>query len=96
MGNDLTNSLVDTTEHFIASSPFYTYDCTIPPLSHCIGQTLSLLDFWHKTKATVIAVRRGYKVILSPGPDEPLQENDILVLVGKPETKEAVYKLLQA
>ncbi|MGD1833462.1 MAG: TrkA C-terminal domain-containing protein [Sphaerochaetaceae bacterium] len=93
---DLTNSLVDSTEHFIASNPFYTYECSVPEHSPCIGKTLSALNFWQITKATVIAIRRQYKILLSPGPDEPLKANDMLVIVGRPDTKESVFKLLQS
>lgn len=91
---DLTNTLVDSTEHFIASSPFYTYDCIIPPYSIAINQTLSDLNFWQQTKATVIAIKREGKVIISPGPHEKLLLGDILVMVAKPITKDDVYKLI--
>lgn len=91
---EITNTLVDSTEHFIASSPFYTYECTIPPHSIAIDKNLSELNFWQKTKATVIAIRRDGKVIVSPGPHEQLLPADTLVIVGKPITKKDVQKLL--
>ncbi len=91
---DLTNTLVDSTEHFIASSPFYTFEATVPPYSFTIDKSLRDLDFWQKTKATVIAIKREGKVIISPGPHEKFLAYDILVMVGKPSTKEDVNRLL--
>ena len=93
---EITNTLVDSTEHFIASSPFYTYDCIIPPYSIAINKTLSDLNFWQETKATVIAIRRDGKVLISPGPHEQILLGDILVLVGKPITKHTVQHLIHS
>ena len=91
---EITNTLVDSTEHFIASSPFYTYDCSIPPYSIAIDKSLGDLNFWQETKATVIAIKRDGKVMISPGPHEKLLVGDVLVIVGKPTTKHDVYQLL--
>jgi K+/H+ antiporter YhaU regulatory subunit KhtT len=33
----------------------------------------------------VLAIRRGGEYLPNPGPNEPLQSNDILILVGTPE-----------
>ena len=91
---EITNTLVDSTEHFIASSPFYTYDCCIPPYSIAHDKSLSDMNFWQETKATVIAIKRDGKVMISPGPHEKLLVGDILVIVGKPITKHDVHQLL--
>lgn len=43
------------------------------------------LKFWDVTGATVIAIRRGEEVIISPGPNEQIKGGDYLVLVGSKE-----------
>ncbi|MEI7027739.1 TrkA C-terminal domain-containing protein [Paenibacillus sp. y28] len=50
--------------------------------AHVIGKTISSLQFWQKTGATIIALRRGTHVSISPGPHVILGDHDILVVVG--------------
>jgi K+/H+ antiporter YhaU regulatory subunit KhtT len=52
------------------------------------------LNFWQKTGATVIAIRREGSIILSPGPHLPLETMDVLVLVGNQHTKPLVEQLI--
>ncbi|MDD3941552.1 MAG: TrkA C-terminal domain-containing protein [Sphaerochaetaceae bacterium] len=59
-----------------------------------MGKTLKELDFWQRTHATVIAVRRNGSIILSPGPDMYLEPSDSLVLVGDQHLRPLVEELL--
>jgi DNA-binding transcriptional MocR family regulator len=45
------------------------------------GQTIAQSAFRTETGATILAVRRGAQVILSPGPDEKIAPGDVLVIV---------------
>lgn len=92
---EVVRQLVDSTERFASSNPFYTYECAVSDESPILGQTLGDLSFWQKTRATVIAIRRDGSIILSPGPGLTLQALDVLVLVGNQETKAAVESLVQ-
>lgn len=92
---DTVRQLIDSTERFASSNPFYTYECTVTNDSPIIGQTLGQLSFWQMTKATVIAIRREGSIILSPGPEFSIQPFDILVLVGNQETKAIVEAFVQ-
>lgn len=47
-----------------------------------IGKSIGQLAFWQATGATIIAIRRGQGVIVSPGPYAELYENDEIVFVG--------------
>jgi K+/H+ antiporter YhaU regulatory subunit KhtT len=91
----VVKQLVDSSERFVSSNPFYTYECTIPDDSSILGASLNDLNFWHRTHATVIAVRREGNISLSPGPQWILQAQDVLVLVGNQETRTAVELLIQ-
>lgn len=51
--------------------------------SPAAGKTISELKFWENTGATIIAVRRGEELFLSPGPHFKIKAGDFLVLVGK-------------
>jgi CPA2 family monovalent cation:H+ antiporter-2 len=63
--------------------------------SPVVGKTLGELDLRNATSATLIAVVRGDKTKIGPGASYKLQEDDILILFGKPESIERAIKLLQ-
>ncbi len=64
------------------ATPFVPYEIVMPPNSKIAGRTISDLNFWHKTGATIIAIDRGDQTILSPGPYSSLLSGDILYIVG--------------
>lgn len=47
------------------------------------GKDLRQLDLRARFHVTVLAIRRGREVIISPPADEPLQAGDIVVAIGK-------------
>ena len=63
--------------------------------SPVVGKTLGELDLRGRTGATLIAVVRGDDTKIGPGANYKLQEDDILILFGKPENIERAIKLLQ-
>ncbi len=63
--------------------------------SPVVGKTLGELDLRNTTGATLIAVVRGDDTKIGPGANYKLQENDILILFGKPESIERANELLQ-
>ena len=68
------------------STPFVPYEIAVPPNSQVAGKSISGLNFWHKTGATIIAIERGEQIILSPGPYSSLLSGDILYIVGDERT----------
>jgi K+/H+ antiporter YhaU regulatory subunit KhtT len=81
---------VRTNEKFSESNPFLNYQIDIPPNSAIIGHTLAELNFWQETRATVIAIRRQGKIILSPGPYILFQTDDVIIVVCDVACIEAV------
>ncbi|OPH46603.1 GntR family transcriptional regulator [Paenibacillus ferrarius] len=57
-------------------------EINVNEFSHVVGKTISDLQFWQNTGATIVALRRGTEVAISPGPHVILREHDILVVVG--------------
>ena len=92
---DLTKTILDATERYANNTPFHNYSCVVPLDSPVISKTIGEIHFWQRTKATIIAVRRNDKIILSPGPDFELLAMDTLILVGNTETQESVVTLLR-
>ena len=79
-----------------AGEPLPNYEVTVPKGSPLIGQSIGALKFWQSTGGTIVAIRRGQTVILSPGPYAELYPGDTLVLVGTPAAAEAAHNLITA
>ena len=72
------------------------YELPVPAGSPRAGQSIGTLHFWQATGATIIALRRNQNTLLSPGPYAQLQEGDMVVFVGAPESVGAVERFLSA
>lgn len=92
---EVASSIVRINEHFTITSPFTTYEEAIPDTSPLIGKTLGEVRFWQQTNATVIAIRRGDQIILSPGPYATLMANDIIVYIGDIKCVDSVIAFIK-
>ena len=59
------------------------YESLVEPNSLIIGKSLGELNFWHNTGATILGIKRGEQLFLSPGPYFTINEKDIVVYVGQ-------------
>lgn len=91
----LAKEMLNVSEHFNYNNPFPVHEFQLEEGSAALGKTLSDLDFWRNTGATVIAINSGGEIILSPGPYRVLGEKDILLYVGRQETLALVEQLLR-
>lgn len=87
-------ALIDKTERFKATNPFMPFEITIRAGTPHLGKTASELNFWHNTSATIIAIRRGAELILSPGPYSSFNEYDIVYFIGDDECFTRVQEFL--
>ncbi len=92
--NELLDSLVERIERFRTSNPFVPYQLRLPSSTTVEGQTLAELNFWHNTMATVIAIGREDRIILSPGPHLTLAPGDLLYYIGQSDCVDRVTALL--
>lgn len=69
-------------------TPYNPIEITIPLKSKALGKTIADLKLWQETGATVVAIRRGDQVTISPGPHVILQAYDRVVVVGKEDVLE--------
>lgn len=93
---DVAGSIVRINERFSATTPFPNYEARVPEGCPRIGKNLQELKFWQQTGATVIAIRRGDRIILSPGPYAVLEERDVLMFVGNVNCPDAVAAYLKS
>lgn len=88
-------ALVKRREAFASSrQPLPNFEVPVPERSPLAGKSIGELKFWQSTGATIIAIRRGETILLSPGPYAEFQPGDILVLAGTPAAAEAAHNLI--
>ncbi len=87
-------SLVEKSERFQEIHPFTPFEIKVPEGKDCIGKTLSNLNFWQSTAATVIAIQREETLLISPGPYVSLNEGDLLYFIGDETSFERVQDFL--
>lgn len=78
--NQTAQRIIDLLERFRSSDRVRTYEFSIQPGSLAEGQTIGAFQFRQRTGATIVAVRRGEELQLSPGPDTELARGDVLVV----------------
>ena len=93
--SDTVTALMKSRDTFAAAGePLPNYEVPIPKGSPLIGKSIGALKFWQSTGGTIVAIRRGQTVILSPGPYAELYDGDVIVLVGSPAAAEAAHNLI--
>lgn len=77
---------VDSTERYRSVNPFMPFELEVTSDVSCLGKSISEVNFWHNTGATIIGIKRQDIIILSPGPYVDFKLGDIVVIVGDEET----------
>ena len=87
---DLVNLLIHTKEKEQSLEEVTLQDaCTF------VGKTLKEVAIRSEMGITVLAIRRGEKLISNPSADEKLQKQDILIIYGEKEVSETFKKKCQ-
>lgn len=92
--NQCLSDLMNKTDRLRSCNPFVPYQVEIRSESPCINRSISDVSFWHHTAATVVAIRRGDSLLLSPGPYAVLMEHDVFYFIGDKKCPERVNQLL--
>ena len=92
MGARLAHSLVSSNvlDH-IELSPDHSILEVIAP-DNLVGKTLKESALRAKYKITIMAIKRGGEIIVSPSPDDPIRENDILVAIGNNDNLRSIER----
>ncbi|MDR3560309.1 MAG: TrkA C-terminal domain-containing protein [Negativicutes bacterium] len=75
--------------------PLIPEEISIPSKSHIIGRSLEEITLWRHTGATLVAIRRGGELLVSPAPDMIIQENDRILVVGPERVDEKVLDFIR-
>ncbi len=93
MGERVARALVS--ENIIEQinlSPEYSIVELITPDSY-VGKTLVQIGFRNKLGVTILAIRRGNDIVISPGADAEVRQNDVLVAIGHNDKLKRLGKL---
>lgn len=87
-------ALAEQAERYRMGDPFVPYHFTVDERCTQLGKNLAELNFWHHTGATVIAIRQGDRLLLSPGPYAVLSQGSELYYFGDEKCVERVHSYL--
>lgn len=92
--NESLTKLIDKMDRYRSSNPFVPYEIEITADTPLINKTISEMNFWHNTSATIIAIKRNNELLRSPGPYTAFLQNDIVYYVGDEKSTERVYNFI--
>ena len=72
---------IETAERFRRGDSLQTYEFTLSPGTRIEGLSISQSAFRRETGATILGIRHGEDIILSPSPETLLQAGDVLIVV---------------
>lgn len=91
---DLTKELVSRTNRYHSLNPFVPYQVTITDSCIFLNKTIQELNFWQNTTATIVGIRRGQEILLSPGPYATLHVQDVIYFIGNEQSVDTVQNFL--
>lgn len=91
---ELMNNLVEYSDNLKHITPYNPFEVDIDESYEGVGKTVAEVEFWKRTGGTIIAIKRGEDLIISPGPSYTLNIGDTIVVVGNLDTYYKVKKFL--
>lgn len=79
---EVNEKMIDHSYRFSNTNLIETFEIEICEDSHIIGKTIGEIEFWHNTGGTIIAVKRGEEILISPGPYLEFRKEDKILVVG--------------
>ena len=80
------DALMDSYRRFAEAPPLVPFELKVEEGMALTGRNLADVNFWHNTGATIVAIRREGKMILSPGPYAEFLPGDVFLLVCDQES----------
>ena len=85
---------VESAKRFRDTNPFVPFSIDIEPDMAHLNETTAETNFWHRTSATVIAIRRRGEMIISPGPYATFEPGDTVYFIGDENAYEKVVRFM--
>lgn len=90
----LLTEIINASDRLQNLKPYNPIEISVRDHSPAIGKTIASLQVWQHTGATIVALRRGTEVTISPGPHFIIRAQDILVVVGDWQVKEKTERFI--
>ncbi len=92
--NGCLSNLIDKTDRFRSTNPFVPFEITINEECPYLNKSISEVNFWHHTSATIIGIKRNDTLLISPGPYATFRESDVFYFLGGEDCLETVKRFL--
>lgn len=86
--------IIDNYERFRDINPFIPFSIKIDSGMSHLNKSLEKTNFWHNTTATIIAIKRGETITISPGPYATFHADDIVYFIGDEKAYEKVMNFM--
>jgi len=63
-------------------TPYNPVEIEVQENAYIAGRSIAEVKLWQHTGATIVAIRRGTEIIISPGPNAEISPRDRIVIVG--------------
>lgn len=80
--HEMAKELINRTNHFHSINPFVPFQLEITASCPYISKSISEINFWQHTRATIVGIRKNNELLLSPGPYATLEVGDIIYFIG--------------
>jgi K+/H+ antiporter YhaU regulatory subunit KhtT len=91
----LLGEIINHSDRLKNLTPYNPVELKIPVHSVIAGKSIGECHLWENTGATVIAIRRGTEIIISPGLQAVLEPHDRVVLIGRDDVLKRVSAFIQ-
>lgn len=88
------SDLINASQQLRSLNPFMPFKIKITNECLHVGKSISEIQFWQHTGATVLAVDRQGVILKSPGPYVTLSEHDIVYFLPQDDTSQQVKEFL--
>ena len=89
------DQMFDLSERLRNINPVHIIEIGVPLQSPLIGKMIADVQFWQKTGATIVGIKREGKLILSPGPYACFMPLDIVLVIGDTGVLKRVEELMR-
>jgi K+/H+ antiporter YhaU regulatory subunit KhtT len=87
--------MFDLSERLRNINPIHIMEFEVPLKSPLIGKMIADVQFWQKTGATIVGIKREGKVIISPGPYACFMPLDLILVTGDTSVLKRVEMIMQ-
>lgn len=79
---DMLTEIIDYSDRLRNLTPYNPVEIEVSAASQVINRKIKDIQLWQHTGATIVAIRRGAEILISPGPNAVIKAADHLVIVG--------------